>query len=164
VGSVTSTPPATRADPVDVAVRLRMSAFRLTRLLRQQDDEGLAPTLSAALATIDREGPLTLGELAAREHVAPPTITKAVEKLVGAGLVARTPDQRDRRVARVRTTATGHRRVLQNRKQRTAWLVGRLAALSPTEIAALDAANEVLERLVADATVDADRPPDGDAR
>lgn len=161
---MTSTQSATSADPVDVAVRLRMSAFRLTRLLRQQDDEGLAPTLSAALATIDREGPLTLGELAAREHVAPPTVTKAVEKLVGAGLVARTPDERDRRVAHVRTTATGHRRVLQNRKQRTAWLVGRLATLSPAEIAALDAANEVLERLVADATVDADQVRDGDAR
>ena len=39
-------------DPVDVAVRLRMSAFRLTRLLRQQDTDGLAPTLSAALSRL----------------------------------------------------------------------------------------------------------------
>jgi DNA-binding MarR family transcriptional regulator len=101
-------------DPVEVAGRLRMSAFRLTRLLRQQDTEGLAPTLSAALATINREGPLTLGELAVHEHVAPPSVTKAVEKLVGLGLVNRAPDASDRRVVRVRPTPAGRRRVAQN--------------------------------------------------
>src|SRR5258705_2375959 len=101
--------PIAVADPVEVADRLRLSAFRLTRLLRQQDTEGLAPTLSAALATVEREGPLTLGELAVREHVAPPSITKAVEKLVGMGLVARTQDDADRRVARVRITPAGRR-------------------------------------------------------
>jgi DNA-binding MarR family transcriptional regulator len=161
---VTSTPPATSTDPVDVAVRLRMSSFRLTRLLRQQDDDSLAPTLSAALATIEREGPLTLGELAAREHVAPPTITKAVEKLVAAGYVARATDEHDRRVARVRVTPAGRRRVLQNRKQRTAWLVGRLAALSPADLAALDAANRVLERIVAEPAPEAEPGTDGDGR
>jgi DNA-binding MarR family transcriptional regulator len=145
------TPPARTAialDPVDVAGRLRLSAFRLTRLLRQQDTEGLAPTLSAALATIDREGPLTLGELAAREHVAPPSITKAVEKLVAMGLVARTPDATDRRVARVRVTPAGRRRVTQNRSRRTAWLATRVRALPPEDLAKLDAAADVLEQLI----------------
>ena len=146
---MTSTPPATlTADAVDVAGRLRMTAFRLTRLLRQQDTEGLAPTLSAALATIVRDGPLTLGELAAREHVAPPSITKAVEKLVAAGLATRAPDETDRRVVRVRATAAGRRRVAQNRSRRTAWLAGRLTDLSPADLAKLDAATDVLERLI----------------
>jgi DNA-binding MarR family transcriptional regulator len=140
--------PAPHADPVEVAGRLRLSAFRLTRLLRQQDTDTLPPTLSAALATIDREGPLTLGELAAREHVAPPSITKAVEKLVAAGLVARTPDAADRRCVRVRTTAAGRRRVAQNRSRRTAWLAARVADLSPADLAKLDAGTEVLERLL----------------
>ena len=146
---MTSAPPATlTADAVDVAGRLRMTAFRLTRLLRQQDAEGLAPTLSAALATIVRDGPLTLGELAAREHVAPPSITKAVEKLVAAGLATRAPDETDRRVVRVRATAAGRRRVAQNRSRRTAWLAGRLTDLSPADLAKLDAATDVLERLI----------------
>jgi len=144
----TTHPAVVVADPVEVAGRLRMSAFRLTRLLRQQDSEGLAPTLSAALATIVREGPLTLGELAAREHVAPPSITKAVEKLVAAGLVTRAPDEADRRVVRVRATAAGRRRVAQNRSRRTAWLAGRLSDLSPADLAQLDAATDVLERLI----------------
>jgi DNA-binding MarR family transcriptional regulator len=146
---MTSTPPVTlAADAVEVAGRLRMTAFRLTRLLRQQDTEGLAPTLSAALATIVRDGPLTLGELAAREHVAPPSITKAVEKLVAAGLATRAPDETDRRVVRVNATAAGRRRVAQNRSRRTAWLAGRLTDLSPADLAKLDAATDVLERLI----------------
>jgi DNA-binding MarR family transcriptional regulator len=146
---MTSTPPVTlAADAVEVAGRLRMTAFRLTRLLRQQDTEGLAPTLSAALATIVRDGPLTLGELAAREHVAPPSITKAVEKLVAAGLATRAPDKTDRRVVRVTATAAGRRRVAQNRSRRTAWLAGRLTDLSPADLAKLAAATDVLERLI----------------
>jgi DNA-binding MarR family transcriptional regulator len=146
--------PSVATDPVEVAVRLRMSAFRLTRLLRQQDDGGLPATLSAALATIDREGPLTLGDLAAREHVAPPTITKAVDKLVTEGLVARTPAEHDRRVTLVAATAAGRRRVTQNRRLRTAWLAARLADLSPSDLVQLDAAVDVLERLLT--------PADGD--
>jgi DNA-binding MarR family transcriptional regulator len=135
---------------VDVAGRLRLTAFRLTRLLRQQDTDGLPQTLSAALATIEREGPLTLGDLAVREHVAPPSITKAVEKLVGMGFVARTQDDADRRVARVRVTPAGRRRVRQNRSRRTAWLATRVGALPADDIAKLDAAAEVLERLIRD--------------
>jgi DNA-binding MarR family transcriptional regulator len=142
-------PPAAGIDPVEVAGRLRMSAFRLTRLLRQQDTEGLPPTLSAALSTVNREGPLTLGELAAHEHVAPPSVTKAVEKLVGLGLVA--PDATDRRVVRVRIPPAGRRRLTQNRTRRTAWLAARLRDLSPADVARLDAAADVLERLLQDA-------------
>jgi DNA-binding MarR family transcriptional regulator len=80
--------------------------------------------------------------------VAPPSITKAVEKLVAAGLVPRTPDDADRRCLRVRTTAAGRRRVAQNRSRRTAWLAARVADLSPTDLAKLDAGTEVLERLL----------------
>ena len=146
---MTSTPPATlAADAMEVAGRLRMSAFRLTRLLRQQDTEGLAPTLSAALATIVRDGPLTLGELASREHVAPPSITKAVEKLVAVGLATRPPTGPIGGWCASTSTAAGHRHVTQNRSRRTAWLAGRLTDLSPTDLATLDAATDVLERLI----------------
>src|SRR5207237_385907 len=66
----------------ETAERLRLSIARLARLLRQQDDSGLGPTVTAALSSIATHGPLTLGDLAARERVAPPTITKVVEKMV----------------------------------------------------------------------------------
>jgi DNA-binding MarR family transcriptional regulator len=136
-------------DSVEVASRLRLSVTRLARILRHQDAGGLLPTLSAVLATVDREGPLTLGDLAQREHMAPPSITKAVEKLEAMGLVVRRRDEVDRRVWRVKVTPAGRRHVVQNRSRRTAWLATRLEELGADDRARLAAAAEVLERLVA---------------
>ena len=136
-------------DSVEVASRLRLSVTRLARILRHQDTGGLLPTLSAVLATVDREGPLTLGDLAQREHVAPPSITKAVEKLEGMGFVARQRDDSDRRVWWVKVTPAGRRHVVQNRSRRTAWLATRLHELAPGDRARLAEAVDVLERLIA---------------
>src|SRR4051794_34738927 len=86
-------------DQVEVAARLRLSATRLARILRQQADLGLTPSQLTALATISREGPLTLGALAETEHVSPPTITKVVEKLEALGFIERHGDPADRRRA-----------------------------------------------------------------
>lgn len=129
--------------------RLRFSVTRLHRLLRQQDESGLTPTATAMLATIAREGPLTLGELAAHERVAPPTISKAVGKLETAGLVDRVPDPDDRRVCRVRLSTTGRRRFEQIRRRRTAWLAARLTELPPEDVARLAGTVELLEHLAA---------------
>src|SRR5437763_3841496 len=90
-----------------MAARLRLSATRLARQLRQQSDAGLSPSQLSALATIEAHGPVTLGALADHERVAPPSVTKVVAKLEAAGLVERELDAADRRVARVSTTAGG---------------------------------------------------------
>ena len=123
--TLTKSEKKTATDPFELAGRLRLSVTRLARILRHQDAGTLAPTLSAALATVDREGPLTLGELALREHVAPPSMSKAVDKLVGMGFVERRADATDRRVAQVHITPAGHRHVMKNRSRRTAWLATR---------------------------------------
>jgi DNA-binding MarR family transcriptional regulator len=148
VSPATTPAPATAADPTLVANRLRLSITRLNRILRHQSEESLAPTLSAVLATIDREGDLTLGELAAREHLAPPSITKAVEKLERLGYVTRRADDTDRRVARVRISAAGRRLLAQNRSRRTAWLATRLEGLPAEDVDRLAVAADILERLV----------------
>ena len=57
------------------AERLRHVVARLARLLRQQDEGQLGATASSALASVNNRGPMTLGELAASEQVAPPTMT-----------------------------------------------------------------------------------------
>ena len=129
--------------------RLRYSVARLARLLRQQDGSGLTPTTTAMLASIGREGPITLGELAAHEQVAPPTITKSVDKLEAAGLVERIRDDADRRVCRVALTPAGRKQLDTNRSRRTAWLARQLRALPPEDLEKLGAAVEVLERLTA---------------
>ena len=108
-GPVTATAAgaAGAADADEVAGRLRVSVTRLARLLRHQDESGLTPTLRASLVTIERHGPLTLGELAAHEQVTTPTITNVVTKLAASGLVARRVDDNDRRVCWVEVSAAG---------------------------------------------------------
>jgi DNA-binding MarR family transcriptional regulator len=137
------------SDVAEIAGRLRFSATRLARLLRQQDESGLSPTLAATLATISREGPLTLGELAAREQVAPPSITKIVARLEESGLVVRSSDAKDRRITRIALTPTGRRQLERSRNRRTAWLYTRLQGLHPDELRSLGDAVTILERLVA---------------
>ena len=134
-------------DPAEVAGRLRLPVTRLARILRQQDQLGLTPTMTAALATIGREGPLTLGALAASEQVSPPTITRVVGKLEAAGLVRRRPDPADGRVTRVELSAAGRRQLDAGRTRRTAWLATRLRDLPAEDLARLEEAAAVLERL-----------------
>ena len=61
-------------------------------MLRHQADVGLTPSQLTTLATVAREGPLTLGALAATEHIKPPSVTKIVEKLEAMGLIERRGD------------------------------------------------------------------------
>lgn len=133
---------------IDTASRLRMSVARMARLLRQQDQSGFGPTLIAALSTISQYGPITLGDLAAREQVAPPTITKVVEKLMANGLVARTADASDRRVVRVAVTRKGAKQLDVYRTRRTEWLAERLRRLTDDEQAKLEAALDVMEKII----------------
>lgn len=131
----------------DLASRLGLAVVRLARVLRQQDEGELTPTMRSALATIDREGPLTLGELAAAEHVAPPTVTKVLGKLEDRGLVTRVGDEDDRRVSRVSTTPAGRSLLDADRRRRATWLAARLDELDDDERAAVVEALPVLERL-----------------
>lgn len=131
----------------EVADRLGLVATRLARMLRQQDEGALTPTMRATLGTIGRDGPLTLGELAAIEQVAPPTVTKVVTKLEDAGLVAREVDGDDRRIVRVSTSAEGRRWLDEDRRRRTDWLTDRVRGLDAEDQQRLAAAVEVIEGL-----------------
>ena len=136
------------ADPNDDAERLRHGVNRLARLLRHQDDGDLGATSIAALATVRNRGPVTLGELAAFEQVAPPTMTKVVEKLESRGFVTRHVDPDDRRVTRVSVTASGTKYLERSRARRTAWLAGRLDELEPEQAAHLAGTIELLDALI----------------
>jgi DNA-binding MarR family transcriptional regulator len=131
----------------EIAARLRLSVARLARRLRQESDAGLTPSQLSALAAIQNEGPLTLGALADHERVAPPTVTRVVTKLEADGLVQRTADADDRRVARVSTSDTGDKLLAELRKRKNAWLTARLAELDDDQRTRLAAALDVLELL-----------------
>ena len=141
-------PTATLPDTAELASRLRLGVTRLARRLRQQAEPGLSPSLLSALSSIDRAGAMTIGELSAVEQVQPPTMTRIVAALVGAGLVVREPDPADRRVAWVRVTPEGAKLLQRSRKRKDVYLAKQLRALEPHELAVLDEATGILERLV----------------
>ncbi len=80
----------TDSSRTELAARLRLAITRSARRLRQEADAGLSPSLTAALATIERHGPLTPSRLAELERVQRPTATRLVAKLEQDGLVERT--------------------------------------------------------------------------
>ena len=129
------------------ADRLRRAVTLLHRRMRQLGNDELTLTQSSALASIVRRGPMTLGELAARENVAPPTVTKAVAALEDLGFVSREIDPDDRRVTRVSGTTAGSRHLEEVISVRTAWLEARLADLAPDEQQRLLDALDILEAL-----------------
>ena len=131
----------------ELAGRLRLASARLHRRLRQEADTGLSPSQQSALGTIDLQGPITLGDLAAAEQVTPPTITKAVARLEEEGLIDRTVDTSDRRIIRVSTTRDGRRRLEHSRARRNAFLAARLEELGPDAVRRLHDAIDALEEL-----------------
>jgi DNA-binding MarR family transcriptional regulator len=105
------------------------------------------PTSTAALATIERHGPLTPSELAEIERVKRPTVTRTLGCLEREGLVERTPDPADGRSALVTINAAGRERLRRLRGRKNAYLAKRMRDLSVTDIEALERAAEILEKM-----------------
>lgn len=135
-------------DDAEIAARLRLSATRLARRLRQEADSGFTLSQLSALAVIYNHGPLTLGALAEHERVAPPSITKLVAKLEADGLVERTPDPADGRVSHVTATPAGRDLIEETRRRKTTWLTDRIRQLEPEHRARLADALDALDLLV----------------
>ena len=149
-GTTTDKTTDKETDP-ELAARLRLAVMRLSRRLRQQVADGATSTQVSALATVERLGTPTLGELATSEKVRPPSMTRIVVGLEEAGLVSRRVDDDDRRVARVMLTAEGRRVLQRSRSLRTAFLARRLRRLSTPEREALGELVRLLELLVEEA-------------
>jgi len=132
----------------ELAAHLRIVVMRLQRRLRAEAGDELSPTLVAALVSIERHGPLTLGRLAELERVTPPSITRVVAALERDGLVRREVDERDRRVSRVAVTPEGERLLQLSRTRKAEYLARRLEHLGGGDLAAVREALPVLERLL----------------
>ena len=136
--------------PTDTALAsaLRLSVMRLARRMRaERADTSLSLSQLSALATLDRHGALTPGELAAAERVQPPSMTRVVASLQDAGLVSREQHPSDGRQVLLRVTRDGAALLREDRRRREAWLAQRLAELDDDDRAVLHAASEVLDRL-----------------
>src|SRR4051794_29999617 len=136
------------ATDTALASTLRLSVMRLARRLRgMRADSSMTLSQLAALATLDRHGPLTPGGLAAHEKVQPPSMTRLLAVLETAGLVTRTAPPTDGRQVVMAVSAAGQAMLREDRRRRDAWLAQRLRTLDPEEVAVLDRAAAILDRL-----------------
>ena len=131
---------------VDVT-RLRVALARLARRLRKHELAGLTPTQLAALATVERSGPMRLGDLAAAEGIAPSTLTRLVTALEDSGYVRRYADPSDARASTLTITPRGHDTLERLRSETTMVLTEGLSLLTPAQRAVLAEALPVLEQL-----------------
>lgn len=140
-----------RGAPESAAVpRLRLVIARLYRQLAQAsgDDLNLTYAQLSALARTQEHGPLRIGELAAHEQVAAPSLTRTMAPLVAAGLVARQPDPSDGRSWLVSITPDGAELLGRIRRKRSELLARRISRLDAGQLDTLLAALPVLERLL----------------
>ncbi len=134
-------------DPAELAARFRQALMPVVRQLRTNVEGDMTPSLMSALGTVSREGPITLGDLAAAERVTPPMATKLASGLLERGLVDRLSCEDDRRVARLALTPAGRQVLDRASSRRNAWLAQRFAALTDDERVAIAEAVTVIERL-----------------
>lgn len=127
---------------------LRSAVMRLSRRLKHQRvDESLSPTEMSVLGTLALCGSATPGELARKEHVQPPSMTRIVALLEAKGLVRLEPHPEDRRQKVVSPTERAEAMLEESRRRRNAWLAELVGGLTEEEWAALRAAAPVLEKL-----------------
>ena len=137
----------TSADTA-LASSLRLAVMRLARRMRsERPDDSLTLTQLAALATLERRGPLTPRELAAAERVQPPSMTRIATALEGAGLVTRSDHPSDGRQVLLAASPAGVALLREDRRRREAWLAQRLGDLHAEELDVLRRAAAVLDRL-----------------
>lgn len=135
-------------DDIAAVTTLRGAVMRLARRLRHQRvEESLSPTEMQVLATLARCGSATPGELARKEHVQPPSMTRIIAMLEEKGLVRREPHPEDRRQVVVSATEQAEDMMNESRRKRDAWLAELVTGLTEEEWAVLRTAAPVLEHL-----------------
>jgi len=140
------------ADTTDTALplasRLRLAVVRLNRRVRaQRTDSTVTLTQLSALSSLHKCGPLTPGELAARERVQPPSMTRVIAALDERGLVSRRPHPSDGRQAIVSITEKGLAYLDAEAAARERWLDQRLAELTGDERELLARCVELIDRM-----------------
>jgi DNA-binding MarR family transcriptional regulator len=134
----------------ELAARLRLVVGRLHRRIRIDGRESIPPLQLSALVTVEQHGPLRLSELARREAVTAPTMSRVLAALDEQGLVIRTPDPHDARGVQIVLSDEGAARLAEVRSHRTALVARRLTRLDDGERQRIVAALPALEALLVD--------------
>jgi DNA-binding MarR family transcriptional regulator len=136
-------------DTTAVANRLRPVLLKLNRELRREIHSlGVTGVQVSLLVQIKYAPGIGVRELASRERMSVPGMSKFVTRLEEAGLIERAPVAGDRRRVGLIVTPAGHRVLRSVKSKRTAWLADRLRHLDADELEAIDAAIEPLAHLL----------------
>ena len=132
-------------DLIDRALR----RFLVLGQAMRRDAEALPVTVaqSAVLSRL-RDGPRTIGELAATEGVRAPSMTQIINRMEEAGWVARAEGPVRGRTIQI--TEAGRAVAIAVRQERAARLARRCEGLSADDLAVLEAALPVLDRMFGD--------------
>jgi len=150
------------APTTDLAAELIESIGVLRRHLRRRThrpwtEDAVSSAQIELLRVVRRQPGISVAAAATELGVAANTVSTLVRSLVAAGLLQRSADPADRRIARLDLTPATRRQVERWRDERSAVLATAVARLTPDERAALAAAVPVLARLAVDLR------PEGDA-
>jgi len=121
-------------EDIAEAAEANLALGRISRQLRRaRGPSELGVGTLSALATLVRCGPLRLGDLAAREQVAAPTMSRVIAGLESAGYIQRDADPADGRARLLAATGQGEQLVTGLTSERTRVLAARLDRLTPQQ-------------------------------
>lgn len=127
---------------------LRIMLQRIARRIRVNRADGdVGDSQLSVLFHLDVRGPLTPSQLAALEHVTPPSMNRTVNGLEESGLISRERDADDARKVLVTLTPEASAVITETRRLRSVWFSDELANLTAEERAALDDALPALRKL-----------------
>jgi DNA-binding MarR family transcriptional regulator len=137
-----------RAETIaEIARLLPQRNGQLGRLLWRHARGRLHRGMASVLAALD-QGPRSISELAEREGVAQPTMTRMAERLENAGLVRRERSTADGRVVIVQLTPEGADELSGLRSRYLAVLDERLSSLTDAQLDELRVASDALAVLI----------------
>ncbi|WP_144715350.1 MarR family winged helix-turn-helix transcriptional regulator [Curtobacterium pusillum] len=135
--------------PDDLAEELREAIGRIVRATRALADE-LPQAQSASLGLLDRQGPLTIADLARARGVKHQGQSRTVAELEERGFVERGASDGDRRVSVIRLTEPGRAAMLRERRARAGTFAAVIDAdLSDAERAVLAQVPELFHHIAA---------------
>ncbi|MGH3524275.1 MAG: MarR family winged helix-turn-helix transcriptional regulator [Mycobacterium sp.] len=117
-----------------LASDLSLAVMRLARQLRfRRPQSPVSLSQLSALATLEKEGPMTPGALAIRERVRPPSMTRVVASLADLGFVDRVAHPDDGRQVLVSVSDAGAELMEAERRASQEWLAQRLERLTSAD-------------------------------
>ncbi|SER71125.1 DNA-binding transcriptional regulator, MarR family [Propionibacterium cyclohexanicum] len=145
--------PALREQELNtLANDLRRACQHVARRVRFESTSELPPHQMSVLMWLNHAGPQTPTQIAERERVSTPSVTRTLNCLVEEGCVLRSPHPDDRRQILVSVTPRGAELVERTIAERDTWMLRRLSELGSEDLALARAAADLLSQL-ADGTV-----------